>query len=71
MVKDYFAKKQRLDLDAFLGWFTANYRVWERKPFADFDYIQAGPSIREQKLALIKSAVWCFVITAVGYWLST
>ena len=57
MIESWFAENTAYDLLVFARWLKGNYRVWQRKSFADFDYIRVGLTTTQSITLLFWSLV--------------
>ena len=65
-VAAWFREHPDFDLHAFHAWMKANYKMWKRKEFADFDYIQTSLALW-QSLTLLAVAAASGI--GIAYWL--
>ena len=66
-VAAWFREHTYFDLRAFHAWMKEHYWIWERKEFADFDYIQISLKLWQQ-LTLIAVAIASSV--GIAYWIT-
>lgn len=56
---DWFLKNPKADLADFLEWLYANYSIWQRKHFSDFNYIRVNLTMWQVFLTCFAAAAGC------------
>ena len=66
MTRDYFIQNPKLDIDAYGKWLQSQIPIkWERKEFADYDYIRIGLN-KAQYITLIILMILCNILISIA-----
>ncbi len=66
-INQWFLEHSQLDFEAFLAWFSFEYRKWERREFKEFDYIRVNLKLW-QYIAVMLGGVIMGIIS-ISYYL--